>query len=96
MLRRLLPRTLTPDDVERLLEACAGDDWASVRDRALLEVVYATGARVSEAVHLRTGDLEPELRVLRLHGKGDKMRIVPLGARAREAVERWLAAQGIH
>ena len=91
VLRRLLPRMLTPDDVERLLEASGGDDWISLRDRALLEVLYACGARISEAVSLRTGDLEPELRVLRLHGKGDKMRIVPMGGRAREAVERWLA-----
>jgi len=91
VLRRLLPRMLTPDDVERLLEACGDDDWASLRDRALLEVLYACGARVSEATGLRTDDLEPRLRVLRLHGKGDKMRVVPVGVRAREAVERWLA-----
>ena len=91
VLRRLLPRSLTPEDVERLVEAVEGDDWRALRDRALLEVLYACGARVSEAVGLRTDDLEPRLRVLRLHGKGDKARIVPVGVRAREAVERWLA-----
>ncbi len=89
-LRRLLPGVLAVEEVEALLDACAGDSWRALRDRALIEVLYATGARVSEAVALRTDDLEPELRVLRLHGKGDKMRIVPLGARAREAIEGWL------
>ena len=91
VLRRLLPGSLSPTEVERLLEAVDGDDWLALRDRALLEVLYACGARVSEAVGLRTDDLEPQLRVLRLHGKGDKMRVVPVGARAREAVECWLA-----
>lgn len=91
VLRRLLPGSLSPADVERLLEAIDGEDWLALRDRALLEVLYACGARVSEAVGLRTDDLEPQLRVLRLHGKGDKMRVVPVGARARAAVERWLA-----
>lgn len=90
VLRRLLPGSLSPTEVERLLEAVEGDDWRSLRDRALLEVLYACGARVSEAVGLRTDDLEPRLRVLRLHGKGDKMRVVPVGARAREALDRWL------
>ncbi len=91
VLQQLLPTCLSPDQVERLLESIDGEDWRALRDRALLEVLYACGARVSEAVGLRTDDLEPKLRVLRLHGKGDKMRLVPLGARAREAVERWLA-----
>ena len=91
VLCRLLPRHLSPEQVERLLEVRGGRDWISLRDRALLEVLYACGARVSEATRLRTDDLEPRLRVLRLHGKGDKMRLVPVGARAREAVERWLS-----
>lgn len=90
VLRRLLPKSLTTEEVERLLESAPGDGPLQLRDRALLEVLYACGARVSEAVGLRTDDLEPTLRVLRLHGKGDKMRVVPLGARAREAVDRWL------
>lgn len=94
-LRRALPRTLSPEDVTALLEAPdrrdAAGSWLALRDRALLELLYACGARVGEVVRLRTDDLEPRLRVLRLHGKGDKMRLVPVGARAREAVERWLA-----
>lgn len=91
VLRRSLPHVLTVGDVDRLLAAPEGDGWRDQRDRALLEVLYASGARVSEAVGLRTDGLEPALRVLRLTGKGNKMRIVPVGERAREALERWLA-----
>ena len=91
VLRRSLPRALGTDDVERLLEACGGDSFEDLRDRALLEVLYATGARASEAVGLRTDAIEPALRVLRLYGKGAKTRIVPLGARARDALSAWLA-----
>ena len=89
-LRRSLPRTITPQEVELLLGAFPGDGWRALRDRALLELLYATGARVAEVVRLRTDELEPDLRVLRLHGKGDKMRVVPMGGRARAAVEHWL------
>jgi len=90
-LRPSLPRTLAVDEVERLLEAPAGEGWRPQRDRALLEVLYACGARVSEAVGLRTDEIEPSLRVLRLTGKGSKTRIVPLGAKARTALQAWIA-----
>ena len=89
-LGRALPHALAVDEVERLLAAPAGDGWREVRDRALLEVLYACGARVAEAVGLRTDGLEPSLRGLRLFGKGSKMRAVPLGGRAREALRAWL------
>jgi integrase/recombinase XerD len=92
-LARSLPRTLTADDVERFLTAAPGGPdaaWRDLRDRALCEVLYACGARVSEAVSLTTDGLEPSLRVLRLHGKGSKMRLVPLGARARDALAAWI------
>ena len=93
-LQRLLPRTLTPEDVECLLEAFLVDgappNWRAERDTALLEVLYAAGARISEALGLRTGDLPPDLGAARLHGKGDKMRMVPLGQRARSALRSWL------
>jgi integrase/recombinase XerD len=91
VLRRSLPRTLAVDEVERLLEAPLGSGWRAERDRALLEVLYACGARVSEAVSLRTGEIEPSLRVLRLTGKGSKTRIVPLGRRAKDALEAWMS-----
>lgn len=93
-LQQLLPTTLTPEDVERLLTAFLVDgeppDWRAQRDTALLEVLYAAGARISEALGLTTNDLPPDLAALRLHGKGDKMRVVPLGGQAREALQAWL------
>jgi len=90
VLRRTLPTTLSVSDVEELLSAPRGDGWRALRDRAFLEVLYATGARVSEAIGLRTDALEPELRVLTLTGKGRKTRVVPMGGRARAALERWI------
>ena len=94
LLRRALPRVLGAAEVEALLESprTHGDDepWLVQRDCALLEVLYACGARVSEAVGLRTDGFESTLRVLRLTGKGNKTRLVPLGARARAALETWL------
>lgn len=93
-LRRLLPETLMPEDVERLLVTFLEDgkapDWRAQRDTALLEVLYAAGARISEALGLTTDDVPPDLTSLRLHGKGDKMRVVPLGSRARGALSGWL------
>ncbi len=91
-LRRVLPHVLAVDEVERLLAACRGEGWRPLRDRALLEVLYACGARISEALTLRAEDLEPSLRVLVLTGKGNKTRIVPIGLRAREALEHWMQA----
>ena len=90
VLRRSLPSTLGVEDVERLLAAPSGTGWRAQRDRAFLEVLYATGARVSEAVGLETDAIEPSLRVLVLTGKGNKTRIVPLGERARSALGDWL------
>ncbi len=90
VLRRALPHALDVEDVERLLAAPGGESWRDRRDRALLEVLYATGARVSEACGLRLEHLSPELRVLRLLGKGERMRVVPLGERARRALEDWI------
>lgn len=90
VLRRYLPHCLGVEEVEELLAAPSGSGWRDRRDRALLEVLYACGARVSEAVGLRTDELEPSLRVLRLTGKGNKTRVVPLGGRARAALDDWL------
>lgn len=88
-----LPKALTIDEVTRLLEAaCVGEDARSFRDSALLEMLYATGARVSEIVALSADDLDldEELPVVRLFGKGRKERLVPVGRHAREAVEAYL------
>lgn len=88
-----LPKALSHAQVEALLAATDGDDAVRMRDKALLELLYATGARVSEAVALDVDDLvgpegTPEL--IRVTGKGDKQRIVPVGSFARAAVEAYL------
>ncbi|WP_336646294.1 site-specific tyrosine recombinase XerD [Microbacterium sp. USHLN186] len=84
-----LPKALTIEQVERLLAAPSPDEPIGLRDRALLELLYATGARVSEAVSLDVDDLAHG-EVLRLRGKGDKERIVPVGSYARAAVDAYL------
>ncbi|KQY75836.1 recombinase XerC [Microbacterium sp. Root1433D1] len=84
-----LPKALTIEQVERLLSAPLGEEPLGIRDRALLELLYATGARVSEAIDLDVDDLAHG-DVLRLRGKGSKERIVPLGSYARTAVDAYL------
>ncbi|MFK4762771.1 site-specific tyrosine recombinase XerD [Microbacterium sp. ZW T5_45] len=84
-----LPKALTIDQVERLLAAPSAEEPVGIRDRALLELLYATGARVSEAVGLDVDDLAHG-DVLRLRGKGSKERIVPIGSYARSAVDAYL------
>jgi integrase/recombinase XerD len=84
-----LPRTLTIDDVEQLLAGCVGDGPIALRDRALLELLYSTGARISEAVGLDIDDLDVEQRIVRLHGKGGRDRIVPVGRPALAAVDAY-------
>ncbi|KQQ64484.1 site-specific tyrosine recombinase XerD [Microbacterium sp. Leaf320] len=86
---RRLPKALTIDQVERLLGAPSAEDPIGIRDRALLELLYATGARVSEAVGLDVDDLAHG-DVLRVRGKGSKERIVPIGSFARTAVDAYL------
>lgn len=89
-----LPKALAEADVLRLLDGVAGDDPVSRRDRALLEVLYGTGARVSEAVGLNLTDLASGDGLVRLYGKGSKERLVPLGSHAARALGRWLAPEG--
>jgi integrase/recombinase XerD len=88
-----LPKALTIEQVERLLAATDGDELDRLRDKALLELLYATGARVSEAVNLNVDDLigdEGTTEVVRLFGKGNKQRIVPVGSYARAALDAYL------
>ena len=88
---RRLPKALGIEEVRLLLEAAGVDDSpVSLRDRALLEVLYATGARISEAVGLVVDDLDTDSRLLRLFGKGRKERVVPMGAYAWEALDAYL------
>jgi integrase/recombinase XerD len=84
-----LPKALTIDQVAALVQAPPADDPIGVRDRALLELLYATGARVSEAVGLDVDDLAHG-EALRLRGKGGKERVVPIGSYARDAVDAYL------
>ncbi|WP_345504651.1 site-specific tyrosine recombinase XerD [Pedococcus ginsenosidimutans] len=86
-----LPKAIAVDEVERLLEAASvGDTPAALRDRALLEVLYGAGARISEAVGLDVDDIDTGEGVVRLFGKGSKERVVPLGSYATEAVGAYL------
>jgi integrase/recombinase XerC len=85
-----LPRHLRPGEIENLLEAPLGDDPLARRDRAILEVLYATGLRVGELVSLDWGDLDLGGRVLRVLGKGSKERMVPFGRGAEAALGAWL------
>jgi len=88
---RRLPKAISVEDVERLLEAADFDQTPlSVRDRALLEVLYGTGARISEAVGLDVDDLDLAGRTVLLRGKGGKQRLVPLGSFAARALEAYL------
>jgi integrase/recombinase XerD len=89
--RRQLPRTLSPGEAERLLESAAGTTPRALRDRALAELLYGAGLRVSEAVGLERGGVDLEHRVVRALGKGDRERVVPIGREAAEALRRYLA-----
>jgi integrase/recombinase XerD len=88
---RGLPRYLTPTQVEALLAAPDVETPLGLRDRAILEVMYATGLRASEVIFLRAEDLDMELGIARVLGKGRKERLVPLGREARKWVERYQA-----
>jgi integrase/recombinase XerD len=88
---RRLPKAISVDDVERLLTAAGFDQTPlAVRDRALLELLYATGARISEAVGLAVDDVDLAQRSVLLAGKGGKQRRVPLGSYAAAAVDAYL------
>src|SRR4051812_27463627 len=76
---RKLPQVLTRGEVGRLLSQPRGGDPPALRDRALLELMYASGLRASEAIGLEVGDIDVEERLLRARGKGSKERIVPIG-----------------
>jgi integrase/recombinase XerD len=86
-----LPKAISIEDVERLLAAASlGDTPSSLRDRALVEVLYGAGARVSEAIGLDIDDVDTGEGVVRLMGKGSKERIVPLGSYAADALGAYL------
>ena len=88
---RKLPRTLSPGEAERLIEAAAGTTPRALRDRALVEVMYGSGLRVSEALGLHRRSVDLDERLVRVLGKGSKERIVPLGRPAVDALRRYVA-----
>jgi integrase/recombinase XerD len=88
--RAALPVVLTREEVERLLRAPKLETPAGIRDAAMLYTMYASGLRVSELVHLRLADLMPERGLVRVTGKGDKQRLVPIGGVALGHVGRYL------
>ena len=87
---RKLPQVLTRGEVTRLLEQPRGTEPTDLRDRALLELMYASGLRASEAIGLEVADVDLDDQVLRARGKGSKERVVPVGHTAAEAVRRYL------
>ena len=88
--RRRLPRVLSQAEVEALLTAAGGTDPLALRDRAILELLYGCGLRSQEVVALALADLKPAQAQLIVHGKGGKMRVVPVGEEAAAAVRRYL------
>lgn len=89
-LGKYLPSVLSLDEVEAMLSAVELTTWAGLRDRALLETLYGSGLRVSEAASLKISDLFPDHMCIRVTGKGDKQRLVPMGEYELEAIENYL------
>ncbi len=90
-LARTLPRTMSDADVGRLVQTCDSTKLDGIRDLAFLELLYATGARISEMARLDVADLDMTQAQVRLFGKGSKERMVPVYARALQAVSRYLS-----
>jgi len=93
-LEKYLPPHLSVDEMFALLDSVPAGDVMHARDRAILEVLYSTGIRVSEMVGLNRGDLELFLGIIRVQGKGKKERIVPIGKKAIEALDHYLHMSG--
>jgi integrase/recombinase XerD len=87
---RKLPSVLTVAEIERLLEQPQGQGPLALRDKAILEFLYATGVRISELISLKRKNLLPEVELVRVIGKGEKERIVPVGRAALQAVSTYL------
>lgn len=92
-LAKRLPKAITTKEVEAILDAAGiGGTPLSIRDRALLELLYGSGARISEIVSLKVGDIDLSSSTVRLFGKGSKERIVPVGSFAVAAIEQYLVS----
>ncbi|MDB3996944.1 tyrosine recombinase XerC, partial [Gammaproteobacteria bacterium] len=84
-----LPEVLSPEDVSQLLNFKPGDSL-EIRDLAIIELIYSSGLRVSEAANINLEDFEEEMSFLRILGKGSKTRLVPIGRYAKAALENWI------
>lgn len=89
-LGRYLPAVLSEDEVEAIINSVDLSSWTGLRDKAILEILYGCGLRVSEASCLRVGDLYLKEGFLKVIGKGDKQRLVPVGERAQDAIYDYL------
>ncbi len=87
---KAIPKFLNSEDIEKLLNAADLEDPLGLRNRAMLELLYATGLRVSELCSLEVSDLNPDMGVLRVTGKGNKQRLVPVGRSALALVNEYL------
>jgi len=89
--RKSLPTYLRMEEVDRLIQQPDLNTPTGIRDRAIIELLYSSGLRVSEVIDLKVGDLDTRMGCLRCVGKGDKERLVPVGRKAMAAVEQYLA-----
>jgi integrase/recombinase XerC len=87
---RTLPRTLSPDEVAKLLEFSIDDDLMALRDKAMFELCYSSGLRLAELTSLKPGDLDFSEGTARVTGKGGKTRIVPFGSKAADVLREWI------
>ncbi|MFI8982711.1 tyrosine recombinase XerC [Ectopseudomonas khazarica] len=92
---RRLPRTLDADRSAQLLDGAVEDDFIARRDQAMLELFYSSGLRLSELVGLDLDGLDLNAGLVRVRGKGNKVRELPVGSLARQALERWLALRAL-
>ena len=93
---RKLPRALDADRAKQLLDSSSGDDdWLELRDQALLELLYSSGLRLAELVALDVADIDRREGLVTVTGKGNKMRTVPVGSVALQALDRWLPARAL-
>ncbi len=87
-----LPKALSPDEATRLV-SIAGDDKLAVRDRAIFEMFYSSGLRLSELTSLKSGDVSFSDATVRVTGKGNKTRVVPVGSHALQALKAWMTVR---
>src|SRR2546423_4370537 len=92
-IERYLPETLNELQVERLIESIDTKHALGLRDRAMIELLYASGLRISELANARLENFNAEERILRVTGKGNKMRLVPVGTKACEAIAAYLSTE---